>query len=311
MAENNNPEISIVFPVYNEEPNLRELFERIVAALEPLGKDFEVVAVNDGSNDGSLERLLELREEDPRLRVVNLMRNFGQAPALYAGFSHVRGRHVVMLDADLQNPPEEIPKLLAKLDEGYDVAVGWRVNRQDSRFRMLVSRVLNAVVARIINLPVHDHGCTLRAYQRSVVDQLTQLFTHHSRYLPIETAWLGVRIAEVEVEHHKRKRGHSKYSILDLSATAFDLLTSVTSAPMEIIGLLGWFFAAVGIIIAAAATLSWAVAGAFEPLLLIGALFLFLVGVQLIATGFMCEYISRIFKEVQNKPYYVIKDVIG
>ncbi|HOZ49806.1 MAG TPA: glycosyltransferase [Candidatus Hydrogenedentes bacterium] len=309
MAET-TPDVSIVVPVYNEEANLRELYSRIVATIEALGKDFEIVVVNDGSRDGSLELLRELHASDSRLRVVNLMRNFGQNPALYAGFSQVRGRYVVMLDADLQNPPEEIPKLLAKLDEGYDVATGWRVERRDSPFRLVSSRILNAMVARITRLPVHDHGCALKAFRREVVDQLSGLFTHRSRYLPTEVAWLGVRIAEVEVAHHPREKGTSKYSILALMAASFDLLTSITSAPLEIIGIIGWLFALIGMFISGVVALRWLFVGAYEPFVVIAGLFLFLAGVQLIATGFMCEYIGRIFKEVQNKPYFVIKEVI-
>ncbi len=306
---NAGPEISVVVPIYNEESNLRELHSRVVGALEPLGRTFEVVAVDDGSTDRSLETLRAIRAEDDRLRIVALARNFGQNPATFAGFERVRGQIVVTLDADLQNPPEEMPKLIEKLEEGYDVVSGWREKRHDTLFRRAASVLLNFFVSRIIRVRLRDYGCALKAYRREVVGRLA-LFTHRSRYLPVEVAWLGVRIAEVKVEHQERTGGRGKYGLLDLLRVNFDLFTGITSAPIQFIGLVGGLFALVGFGMGGFVAFRRVVLGFYHPLSSIAALFFILSGVQMVATGLMCEYISRIYLEVQNKPYYIVKEVI-
>ena len=232
------PEISIVVPIFNEEATIERLIERMTAALNAYGRPFEIVAVDDGSRDKSVQVLKDLRARDPRLRVVRLSRNFGQSPALYAGFSQVRGKYAVMIDADLQNYPEDIPTLIDKLDEGYDMVSGWRENRHDSPLRKSFSRMLNWYVARITGVPLHDVGCALKAFRRSQVDQMAQ-FSHRCRYLPVDMAYLGGRIAEVKVQHTNRTEGKSKYSIFKLIRTAFDIITSVTAEPLQYIGLLG------------------------------------------------------------------------
>ena len=305
------PELSIVIPVFNEQECLPELHERLINVLDAYGRSYEIVYVDDGSKDSTLTLLKAFHEAAPRTRVVQLAKNFGQSPALYAGFSQVRGRIVATLDADLQNPPEEVPKLIDKLDEGYDAVYGWRVNRHDTAFRLWASRLLNAMVARIMQVDVHDHGCSLKAFRREVVDQLSGLFSHHSRYLPTEVAWLGVRIGEVEVAHMERADGKSKYGLFELVATSFDLLTTITTAPFEFVGVIGGILSALGILVGAFVALRWLFVGTSEPFAFVAALMLFLVGVQLIVTSFMCEYISRIFREVQNKPYFIIKEIVG
>lgn len=186
------PVVSVVVPIFNEEPNIRPLIERITAALEPQGRPFEIVAIDDGSSDKSLEILGEIRARDSRLRIIRLSRNFGQSPALFAGFANVRGRIVATIDADLQNPPEELPKLIDKIEEGYDFVIGWRQRRQDSVFRRLPSLLLNALVRRLTKAQFRDIGCSLKVFRREVTDRLAQ-FNHRSRYLPAEVAWLGVR----------------------------------------------------------------------------------------------------------------------
>lgn len=304
------PEISVVVPVHNEEPNLRELCRRIAAAIAGTGRTFEIVAVDDGSSDGSLETLRSIRAEDPRLRVVQLSRNFGQGPATYAGFSYVRGNIVCMLDADLQNPPEELPKLIAKIDEGYDCASGRRMGRHESLTRRLGSRAINLIVRTTTRTTVYDLGCAQKALRREVVDLLLR-FTHHSRYLPVDIAWLGVRTIEVDVEQHERAGGTSKYGPLKLVRTTFDLVTGVTSAPLQFLGPLGFLFAGAGFLMALRVLYVRLFYSDVAQLLSIVAAFFVLSGVQLIATGLMCEYIGRIFIEVQGRPYYVVKDVDG
>lgn len=308
--EHSTPEISVVIPIFNEEPNLRELLRRIAETLDATGRSFEVIAVDDGSSDGSLNVLKEIREADPRLRIVCLARNFGQSPALYAGFAHVRGQIVAMIDADLQNPPEELPKLIAKIDEGYDFVSGYRHDRQDSFLRTIPSRVINYVVKQTTHAEFRDVGCSIKAFRRNVIDVMGR-FTHRSRYLPVDVALLGVRTAEVEVAHDKRAAGTSKYGFFTLIRTTFDLVTSVTAAPLRFFGLLGWLFALVGFGVGLRVAY-FRLTHPEDPQMIgsVMAIIFFLFGVQMIGTGLMCEYISRIYIEVQNRPYYLVREVI-
>ncbi|MBI1317961.1 MAG: glycosyltransferase [Candidatus Hydrogenedens sp.] len=302
-----NINISVVIPVYNEEGNLPELYERVTRVMEEMGRPYEFIFVDDGSLDRSLRMMTEFRGRDKRVRVIKLLRNFGQTAAIYAGFSQVRGQVVVMLDADLQNPPEEIPKLVAKVDEGYQAVSGWRTIRQDKIHRKVVSRILNFFIAKLTRTNMHDWGCSLKAFSRDFVDRLNTL-SHHSRYLPADVGWLTPNVAEVAVDHAPRRAGETKYTPLVLIRTGFDLLVSVTAAPLQAIGVLGWLLALLGFVIA------FLIAGAmlfgYDPGLftMIMALSFFLSGVQLIAMGFLCEYVSRIYVEVQDKPYFIIKE---
>ena len=202
-----------------------------------------------------------------------------------------------------------MPKLIEKLEEGYDVVSGWREKRRDTLFRRVASGLFNFFVARITKVRLRDYGCALKAYRREVLDRLA-LYTHRSRYLPAEVAWLGVRIAEVKVEHQGRAGGRGKYGLLDLLRANFDLFTGITSAPIQFIGLIGGLFALVGFGMGAIVGYKRVVLGYVHPLSSIAALFFILSGVQMVATGLMCEYISRIYLEVQNKPYYIVKEVI-
>lgn len=304
------PEISVVVPVFNEAGTLRELHKRIAAAVGGMARPFEIIMVDDGSSDDSLAILTDIREQDDHLRIVRLSRNFGQSPALYAGISVVAGDYVVMIDADLQNYPEDIPLLVEKLDEGFDLVSGWRVQRQDTAFRRLVSKLLNYVVARVTKVPLHDYGCALKAFRREIVEHMA-LFTHQCRYLPVDVAGLGGRVAEVEVRHNDRAGGKSKYGLLRLIRTGFDLLTSITSAPLQFIGLLGWIFSLIGFGMAIRVLWIRLIGGNILQTETIIAIFFFLAGLQMVATGMMCEYISRIYIEVQRRPYYIIKEVIG
>ena len=301
------PHISVVIPVYNEADTVEELYERLFGTLEEFGRAFEVVVVDDGSTDGTLDLLRRLHGADPRLRVLRLARNFGQSPALYAGFSVVRGEYVVMLDADLQNFPEDIPKPVEKLDEGYDMVSGYRADRQDSLFRYAASRLLNLWVSRITRQSLHDYGCSLKAFRRELVERMNAL-THRNRYLPVDAAWLGGRVAEVPVRHAERSRGESKYGFFKLIGTALDLFTGITSLPLQFIGMLGWVFAAIGMLMGLRVAYVRLAYGDINQMSTVVAVFFFLAGLQMIATGMMCEYVSRIYTEVQRKPYYVIQE---
>ena len=306
---NPNPELSIVVPVFNEASNLKQVYARLAGALEPLGRSFELVMVDDGSSDNSLEILREIHKSDPRLRIVRLARNFGQTPATYAGFSHVRGSIVVTIDADLQNPPEEIPKLLAKIDEGYDAAQGWRDNRQDSVLRRIPSMILNRFVSRSLGIKVRDLGCGLKAFRREVIEHLL-MFKHHARYVPAEVYWLGVRVAEVQVEHRERASGTSKYGLYTLLKLNFDMISSITTAPIKFVGALGLLLSVIGFAMVLRILYVRLFFGNVNGMSTVMAVLFFLTGVQMASLGFVCEYIARIFVEVQSKPYFVIKEVI-
>ena len=302
-----SPYLSVVVPIYNEHDTLDELFTRLIATLHDYGKSFEIVAIDDGSTDESLARLRHWNAEEPCVRLVVLSRNFGQSPALYAGFSRSRGHYVAMIDADLQNFPEDLPRLFDTLDEGYDMVSGWRAQRQDTAFRTVASRLLNRYIARKTRVPLHDYGCALKAFRREMVDHMLTL-THRCRYLPADAAALGGRVAEVEVQHAARNHGTSKYGLLKLIRTALDLITSISSAPLQFIGLIGWCFAGLGFFMAIWVAYVRLTQGDLNKMGSVVAIFFFLSGCQLVATGLMCEYISRIYVEVQAKPYFVVRE---
>ncbi|MBL7648300.1 MAG: glycosyltransferase [Candidatus Hydrogenedentes bacterium] len=301
------PLLSVVIPVFNEVGTLEELFRRLTDTLSRQPGGYEIIAVDDGSTDGSRQALRDWHSRDPRIRVVFLSRNFGQSPALYAGFSRARGQYVAMMDADLQNYPEDIPRLVAKLEEGYDMVSGWRANRKDSFFRTGASKLLNRYINSVTRVALNDYGCALKAFRRELVDHMLSL-THRCRYLPVDAAALGGRVAEIEVRHDQRGHGESKYGLLKLVRTAFDLITSITAAPLQFIGLLGWFFALIGFCMSLRVAYVRVTVGDLEHMATVVAIFFFLSGCQMVATGVMCEYISRIYIEVQAKPYFVIQE---
>lgn len=302
-----DPAYSVVIPVYNELDTLDELLTRLQDTLTATEASFEIILVDDGSTDGSTEQLKDWARRAPHVRVIVFSRNFGQSPALYAGFSRARGRYVAMLDADLQNYPEDIPLLFSKLDEGYDMVSGWRSQRKDSFFRTGASGILNRYIAHTTKVPLHDYGCALKAFRREMVDHMLGL-THRCRYLPVDAAALGGRVAEVEVRHDERSHGTSKYGLLKLVRTAFDLVTSISAAPLQFIGLLGWGFAAVGFFMSLWVGYIRLTLGDLNTMGSVVAIFFFLSGCQLVATGLLCEYVGRIYIEVQAKPYYVIRE---
>lgn len=303
------PEISVVVPVFNEAPNLERLHAELTAALEPLGRAYEVIAVDDGSRDESFSVMRKIHAADPRFRVVRLARNFGQNPALYAGFAQARGTVVVTIDADLQNPPAEIPKLLAKLEEGYDVVQGWRERRKDNPLRRAASAAINAVVRRLTRSDIRDLGSGIKAYRREVIDRLA-LATHHARYLPAETAWLGVHVGDVKVEHRSRHAGESKYGLGALLRVNFDMIASVSTAPVQLIGLVGAACSLIGFGMAAFILYMRIIYGNYNPLATVSALFFILGGVQMLCTSILCEYISRIHVEVQQRPYFIVAETL-
>lgn len=303
-----SPKYSVVIPVFNEEGCLEELNSRVVTVMEGLGDTFEVIYVNDGSSDATPELLSGFAAADPRIRVIHFMRNFGQHPAVYAGFDHLRGDTVVTLDADLQNPPEEIPKLIAKLEEGHEVVAGVRSQRRDSILRTLPSRLVNWMVGRLTRVPLRDYGCLLRAYRREVIDMLL-LCQERTKYFTALISWLGVKIAEIDVEHAPRAAGTSKYNFRKLITMNFDLLTGFSILPIQLISLGGFIAASVGILLAGFLLVLGLIYGhgnLWWVLLALSACFFFF-GMLVVAMGFIGEYIGRVLIEVKARPYYLIR----
>jgi undecaprenyl-phosphate 4-deoxy-4-formamido-L-arabinose transferase len=307
-----DPEISVVIPVYNEEQSLPELHRRLDAALRSIGRGYEILYVDDGSSDGGLALLLDLQRRQPDVvQVVELFRNYGQFNAILAGFERVRGGIVLTLDADLQNPPEEIPRLVAKLDEGYDVVNGWRRDRQDSAFRRWASRLANAIAARTTGVKVRDYGCMLRAHRREIVDQVVAC-REQSSYLPTLANALAGRVAELEVAHAERAAGRSKYPFWKLIDLEYDMLTSFSVLPLRMISLLG-------AVVATAACLAglWVMV---RPWLAaappgrgggLAALLFLLIGLLFLALGLVGEYVGRIHNEIRMRPRFVVRRVHG
>ena len=306
------PRLSIVIPVFNEEANLPELIGRLKAACDPLRAPYEVIFVNDGSRDRSLELLRAAAAEDARLVVIDFNRNYGQHAAVFAGFEAARGEIIVTLDADLQNPPEEIPKLVAKMEEGFDVVGTVRQNRQDTVFRRLASRLVNRITSKVTGVTLSDYGCMLRAYRRDVVRTLCTS-KEISTFIPVLADMFAGRVTEIPVAHAARKAGESKYSVWKLIRLQFDLLTSFSILPLRLAMGLGIVMSILSTVAAAVLIAGrlikgreWAVSGTFT---LFAVLFIF-IGVLFFVMGLLGEYIGRIYMEVRNRPRYVIRGVI-
>jgi Glycosyltransferases involved in cell wall biogenesis len=305
--------ISLVIPVYNEEGNLTRLMERIQSAMSAMERPYEIIFVDDGSRDRSLE-ILEVFAQSPRVRVVELTRNYGQHAAILAGFSIVRGEIIITLDADLQNPPEEIPRLIAAMEEGgFDVVGTIRKGRKDSYFRIMPSKIINMVARRITGVRMTDWGCMLRAYRRTVVERMIACH-EHATFIPALATHFGKRVTEIEVAHEERHGGKSNYPLRKLINLQFDLVASFSDIPIKLIMYGGVAMAALGVcfgLILAVARLVygalWAAQGVFT---LFAVLFAF-VGLQFFALGVIGEYIGRIYREVRKRPEYVIEQVFG
>ena len=307
------PVLSVVIPVYNEEGNLPELHRRLRATLESLGRPYEVLFVDDGSRDRSFEMLTGYAQADPAVRVVEFNRNYGQHAAVFAGLKASRGDFVVTLDADLQNPPEEIPKILKALEEGADAAGGWRKFRQDPAGRRLASWLNNRIVSRATGIRLNDYGCMLRGYRREVVDAMAQC-GELSSYIPALAHVFARKIVEVPVEHAERGSGSSKYNFRGLMRLQFDILTGFSNFPVRA---LTWFGVATAASGAAFAVLlfvlrwlkgsDWSGQGVFT---LFAVLFLF-VGAQFLAFGLLGEYLGRIYAEVRSRPRFIIRKIHG
>ncbi len=302
------PLYSVVIPIYNEAPCLRELHARLAAVMDRLEGGYEVLLVDDGSRDGSAELIDSLAAADPRLRAIHFTRNFGQHPAVYAGFDHARGRIIITLDGDLQNPPEEIPKLLAKLAEGYDMVTGVRLRRHDSPLRTIPSRIVNWMIGKLTRVPLRDYGCLLRVYRRQAVAMLRRC-REQTVYFTALISWLGVRIAEVEVAHAPRGAGRSKYNWWKLITMNFDLITGYSILPIQLISVGGLFVAALGFLCSLIfLVLELAAPQGHHAFGLVMSAAFFMLGLLLVALGFIGEYIGRILIEVKGRPFYLLRE---
>ena len=317
MTDEPRPSLSIVIPIFNEEDNVPLLAEEIRQALDPRGVAYEVVAVDDGSTDGTWSRLEAVRARDPRWVLVGLRRNFGQTAAMSAGFDHVLGDVIVTLDGDLQNDPADIPRLL-DLAKEYDVVSGWRKNRQDPLLsRRVPSLLANWLISKVTGIRLHDYGCTLKAYRREVVAHL-HLYGEMHRFIPAIASWMGISLTEVETHHRPRRFGRSKYGIARTLRVILDLITvkfllSFATKPIQVFGLLGLLASGAGILIALYLTVLKLLFGAqigSRPLFFLGIL-LILVGVQLTVMGLLGEMLVRVYHESQRKPIYMVKRVLG
>ncbi len=311
------PEISLFLPVLNEEPNLRPLHAKIDEALAALGRTAEVIYVDDGSTDGGLEVLREIAARDPRVHVISLRRNYGQTAAMAAGIDAARGRVLIPMDADMQNDPRDIERLLDKLDEGYDVVSGWRKERQDKMVtRKIPSMIANSIISMIGGVKLHDYGCSLKAYRREFLKDV-RLYGEMHRFIPIYASWVGARVTEIPVRHYARTMGKSKYGLSRTFKVMLDLMTikfmaSYHTKPIYVFGMFG--IGAFGISLLAAL---WAVSRKLQgesfirtPLPVL-AVVMFAVGIQFILMGLLAEMLVRTYHESQAKAIYVVRERVG
>ncbi len=321
------PFLSVVVPVFNEEENVPVLCEKLHNVLSQIGRSYEILLVDDGSADSTWQRLLDARRKYPCLKLVRFRRNFGQTAAMSAGFAEAQGDVIVTLDADLQNDPEDIPKLLEVMESGVDVVSGWRRYRKDPFLTRLVpSRIANALISKITGVRLHDYGCTLKAYRKEVVKNL-RLYGEMHRFVPALASWVGARIAEVEVTHWPRRLGRSKYGLSRTFRVVLDLLTvkfllRYSSHPIQIFGKVGMFFGVPGILMLGfmvlahllynlgVESLSGAVDVVKRPFWVITPFMLILFCMQFISMGLLAEIQIRTYHESQNKPPYVIREII-
>ncbi len=321
VSRGGKPELSVFLPVYNEEPNLLPLHAKLDEALKTLGRTAEIIYVDDGSSDGSLKVLREIARRDPRVRVVALRRNYGQTAAMAAGIDAASGEVLIPMDADMQNDPADIVRLLEKLEEGYDVVSGWRKDRQDKLItRKIPSMLANRLISWIGGVPLHDYGCSLKAYRRESIEDV-RLYGEMHRFIPIYASWAGARVAEIPVEHHARTMGTSKYGLSRTLKVVFDLMTikfmaSYQTKPLYIFGTAGLLTFVVSFLSGLFALLmkfiSWPKhADLVQTPLPVMAMVLLVLGIQFFLMGLLAEMLVRTYHESQAKSIYAVREKIG
>jgi len=311
-------DLSIVVPIYNEEESIGLLYEKLTSALASTGLIYELILVDDGSSDRSFLLLKDIAAQDPRVKVIRFRRNFGQTAAMAAGFDSASGRVVVPMDGDLQNDPTDIPRLLAKIDEGYDVVSGWRKDRQDTFInRKLPSMIANSLISRFTGVHLHDYGCTLKAYRKEVLEGIN-LYGEMHRFVPALASQVGAKVTELPVKHHQRLYGTSKYGISRTVRVVLDLMTvkfllSYSTKPIQLFGRWGIYTLFAGLL-SGLATLYMKI---FEHMsmnrnpLWILTIFLLFMGVQFIVLGLLGELNARTYYEAQGKPIYVVREKLN
>jgi glycosyltransferase involved in cell wall biosynthesis len=311
------PDLSIVIPIYNEVESIPKLLDAIATSFQDSDLSYEILCIDDGSSDGSAQLLKQQAQSMPHLRAILLRRNYGQTPAMAAGFNHAKGRIVVTLDGDLQNDPADIPRLIAKLNEGYDLVSGWRKDRQDAALtRLLPSKIANWLIARITGVKVHDYGCTLKAYRAELVADMN-LYGELHRFLPALAFIEGARITELPVRHHARRYGKSKYGLGRTFRVVMDLLTvyfmrKFLTRPMHVFGMLGIVATVLGVLLGLYLTyiklgLGYNIGD--RPLLILVAI-LILTGVQMFSIGLLGELLMRTYHESQGRPIYRVREIV-
>jgi glycosyltransferase involved in cell wall biosynthesis len=315
--KNDNPQISIVVPFYNEEDNIEELYEQLTRVLGGLGASYELIFIDDGSTDRSHDLLLELFLSDQTVKVIRLRKNFGQTAALQAGFDHARGEIIISMDGDLQHDPEDIPRLLAPMEEGYDIVSGWRKERKDNfLLRRFPSWVANRIMRLLSGVKIHDFGTTFKAYRRDVLEGI-RLYGELHRFIPALISRTGVKITEVPIKNVVRQKGKSKYGLSRIRRVLFDLITvkfiiSFIDRPLQFFGLIGLILGGIGFTIALILTVGfylfeWSIRDNLGNLIL--GVFLMILGLQFIMTGLLAEIISRIYFTTHEMRIYSVAEL--
>lgn len=313
----NKLDVSVIIPLYNEEENVPLLHQQLKSALEGMDRTYEIIYIDDGSRDHSYERLCQVSAHDSTVSIIRFRRNYGQTSAISAGIDHSRGNVIIPIDADLQNDPADIPRLLEKIDEGFDVVSGWRKKRQDAAIRRkLPSKIANGLISRVTGVRLHDYGCTLKAYRREVLVP-TRLYGEMHRFIPVHASWNGASITEIPVNHRPRQYGKSKYTIMRTFRVILDLVTvkflgDYVTKPHYAFGYIGLLMMLFSAIVEAIAVVQRFVPPYVHlnnnPLLLLGAV-VFVIAVQVILMGLLAELVMRTYYESQSKPTYLIREV--
>jgi len=309
--------LSVIIPIFNEEENITPLYRELKSVLEGMRAKYEVIFVDDGSNDASNEILRRLAKDDKEIKVIHFRKNFGQTAAIAAGVEHAQGEIIVTMDGDGQNDPRDIPRLLARLEQGYDVASGWRRNRQDSLLnKRFPSALANKLISWLTRVRLHDYGCTLKAYRRDILKDV-RLYGEMHRFIPAYASWVGARITEMEVAHHPRRHGRSKYGLSRTSSIILDLITFLflqrySTKPIRLFGGAGMTLLGLGILTGLFVLYRRIIWGGawVSPMILISFLFI-TMGVMFILLGLIAEIIIRTYHESQGKPIYAVKTMIN
>ena len=302
---------SFVIPVFNEASILPELYSRMITVCDGLETPYELIFIDDGSSDGSFEVLRQFKDADKALQLIKFTRNFGQQAAVLAGFRHAQGEVIVQLDSDLQHPPEEIPKLLAALTEEIDLVTTVAKKRRDGALRVLGSKYLHAFGRLLFGNSFHLNLSSFRAMRRSVIEKV-EACRDRSRYMAVLMSWMGVPSVEIEVEHHNRQKGQTKYSVLTLVQLTWDLITGYSNFPLRAVTYMGLFGAGLGFSVMVFLLYQRIVNGILiEGFIVLSAVFAFFAGVQLLSVGLLGEYLGRVHLQIQNRPDYIIEKVIA